>query len=287
MGMYAGERTLPNSKKVYVVSWGRIPIFLEARNLRKENSVSLTQVHKTPEGTIHTHDSKGAQATIGYKKYCKACGVEVSSSDIVKAYSFDGEEFYPITEEQLDALEQDKGIKLLSSEQDAPLDCDLVLDSYGLMPFAPSEKDLKKYEKLGYSQRKNEKRFAWFVQSLAETNSRYLCKTNFSNRERNSVIQAESGRLLLRTLYFPAEVCDKNQIPVVQATFTEEESMLGKQLVASQQRIVTKEELQDTKDAGFKELVQRIQAGELIQPKPRAVESQDDLELMKQQITLK
>ena len=190
--------------------------------------MSFNQIHGCDGGAI------------GYKKYCKTCNNETPSNEIQKAYEITKGNKVVFTEGEIDAFHAQKGIRILTTEENTQINPLFIKQIYLLN-----------------AENKAEKPFVLLREALKASGKRLLTKCVVSNREQLAYIHADENGLFLTMLYYPEEIADVATAKQAKAILTPKEAELAMTLLDSLMQEVVSIEFEDGKNKLLEEMVEK------------------------------
>ncbi len=168
------------------VTFGLVTVPVKVYAATEDHDIKFHQVHAKDGGQIR------------YKKTCEECGEVVEPADIGKAYTED-EQTIIVTEDDLDALKEDRPIEVLETVPANSIDPLMYEKSYYLGPDVGKGKTAKAY--------------ALLTQVLKSVEQIAIVQFTLRSKTRLAALRVMSGKqdvLVLHTLQWPDEVREAN-----------------------------------------------------------------------------
>lgn len=175
-----------------VLGNAQIPLKVKS-NGYSSNKLSFNQLHKEDKGRV------------GYKKYCKECGEEVSKGDIIKGYKI-GDDYIEIDKETIEqAKKKSKGDRLRVKGRIKADDLDVrLIDNFYYID----------------SKGEFEEEFETLKEAISLKGEALICSFVYRKREKLTAIKEVNGELVMFVLKNPNlirkpdEVMDREDVDV-------------------------------------------------------------------------
>lgn len=217
---------------------------------------------------IHRHH-KDCGGRLGYKKYCKKCGEEISRKDTYRAYHFGKDDYKKLSKEVMEEIEREgSDIRILTTIDIRKIPIFYISrKKYGLVYDEETDEDSKK-------------RYSQIFKALKRTGKALIGKWNYHNRDRLVMIAPFYNKLWLFKLIYEDEV-RKNVIGMeleLDGTNEEEVKLVSKYL----EEKVNGKKLKDIK-SNYKEKLEKVLSGEELEIEEEE-EEDDVMEAIKQSL---
>lgn len=207
--------------------------------IESKRSLSFRQLHKDDNGPI------------GYQKYCKVCEEKVSTSDIIKGYEYESDQYVIIADEDL------QKVKLKSTKV---IDIEAFVDASEVNPalfdspyFAGPDGEVAT------------KAYSLLCQTLKDSNKLGIGKVVLRDRESVVLIAPEGNGLMMYKLRYPNELRSMDDVPDVGAHDADEAQLkLAATLVDSMSKSFVELELEDKYHQAVMEIIEAKIAGQEI-----------------------
>lgn len=203
------------------------------------SSISFRQLHKEDNGPI------------GYKKVCKVCDEKVGTTDIVKGYEYESDQYVIVEAEDLQKIKL-KSTKVIDIE--AFVNADEVNPAlYDSPYFAGPDGEVAA------------KAYSLLCETLKSSNKLGIGKVVLRDRESVVLIAPSGPGLMMYKLRYPKELRNIGNVPNIGHVETDEAQLkLAQTLVDSMEKSFGELELEDKYRAAVMEIVDAKVAGKEI-----------------------
>jgi DNA end-binding protein Ku len=186
------------------ISFGLVTIPIKLYTAASSESLSFNLIHAK------------CGSRIRQQQICPTCNVVLTRSDLVRGYELTKDRYVHLTDDELDALEQEAS-QLIEIVEFVPL----------------QEVDPVYFEKTYYigPGKGGEKPYRLLTEAMASTNRVALAKFVMRGKENLVLIRPSQGRLMLHGMYFADEVRSFNEIEVGNAEIRPGELDLAVRLI--------------------------------------------------------
>ena len=199
--------------------------------IERKSDISFRQLHREDNGPV------------GYDKVCRQCNEKVASSDIVKGFEYEPDQFVVIEKNELDTLK-------LKSTRAIDIEAFVEIDEVH-----PSRFEAVYY--VGPNGDVAQKTFNLFVNTLKNSGKAGVGRIILRDREDVVMLTAEGNALVMYKLRFPYEVRDIKAVPDIQETEIDDTQLkLAETLVESLSTSFDKIDFEDRYRDAIMELVQ-------------------------------
>jgi DNA end-binding protein Ku len=153
---------------------------------------------------------------IGYAKFCKEEGVEVSQDEIVRGYQYEKDRFVEITDDELARanVARTNAIEIVSFVAQTEVDPNYYDKPYFLSP-----------------DKKAERPYALLREALAKSEKVAVAKFVTRNRDHVAVVRPANDVLVMNQIRFAAEVRDPSELKIPDVKLDEKELDLALMLI--------------------------------------------------------
>lgn len=189
------------------ISFGLVNIPVNLHAATENHDVKLRQLHKECETPIR------------YEKHCPHCDKDVDNDEIMKAYEYAKNQFVPLADEELEALQKEKSEKAVEIVDFVKLDqIDPIYfeKSYYLSPNTGGAKA-----------------YGLLRTALRQTGKIGVAKLMIRSLEQLAVIRVYGNTLLVETIHYPEEVRPLADVPNIpeESVVTDKELETAKMLI--------------------------------------------------------
>lgn len=208
--------------------------------VNSSNDIKFNQLHKTDNGRVR------------YKKVCSVCDEVLRSTDIVKGYEFEDDQYVVVASEEF------KSIKIKSTKT---IDVEAFID---LDEVHPSRYEAVYY--VGPHEEMANKTFNLFIKSLKKTGKAGVGKIVLRDKEDVVLLKPYQNGLIMYKLRYPYEVRDINDVPgLVDEEIDDAQLELAETLIGSLTKSFKDVEFKDAYHDKVLELIEaKIEGKELV-----------------------
>lgn len=162
-----------------------IPVKLYAAT--EDKDIKLRMLHKS------------CMAPINYTRTCSKCGKAVDKEEIIKAYEYAPDHYVPISEEELNHL-QDEGTKSIE-----------IINFVNLNEIDPIY--FEKSYFIGPENSQSTRAFSLLRQSIHDSNKIGLANIMIRAKQHLAAVRGYGSGMMLETLYYPDEIRSTKEVP--------------------------------------------------------------------------
>ena len=218
----------------------------------------------TEDKDIHfnqLHDK--CKCKINLVKKCKACDVDLNSTDIIKGYEYAKNQFVVISDEDLASVP-------VPTKKIVSIDSFVNLDEIDSIHFEKTY-----YLEPGVA---SEKPFALLLNALRDKNKAGLAKFTLRTKERLCLIRAKGSRLLLTTLLYPDEIRISDKEIIDYPELSPQEIQMGSMIIDMMCKPFNSSEVKDMYRESLLSVIEDKISGKEIQSAPEVkIPKTDDL----------
>ena len=208
--------------------------------IETKNNISFNQLHKEDSGRV------------GYQKTCKSCGDVLKSSDIVKGYEYEPDQYVVLSNDELSS------IKLKSTRA---IDIEAFVDIGEVNP--------SRYEAVYYVGPDGDvakKSFRLFLETIKRAGKAGIGRIILRDREDVVLIVPEENAMIMYKLRYPYEIRSIDKVPDTEAVEIDETQLkLASTLVDSLSTKFEDIDFEDRYHDALMELVnQKIEGKEIV-----------------------
>lgn len=174
------------------ISFGLVNIPIKLHAATEDKDIRFRSLHEK------------CNTPIKYQKMCPTCEVELKTEEIVKGYEVTKGKYIVIKDEELKALEGERGekaVEIINFIQINEIDPIYFNKSYYMSPDGGGSKA-----------------YGLLRKALTDSNKAGIAKIMIRSKEQLAVIRVYEETLLMETLHFPDEVRNVREVPNVPAT---------------------------------------------------------------------
>src|ERR1700730_10219101 len=239
------------------LTFGLVSIPIRLFSAARSERISLNQLHKV------------CNSRIKMPLFCPTCDRKVESSEIVKGYEYEKDQYVLFTDEELDKIEPDSGrtmeiLEFVKVEEIDPLYYDA---SYYI---TPEDEGKKAYQLL--------------LEAMEQTGYCAIAKLSMHQREHIVIIRPRSEGMTLHTMFYQSEIREvaefghKNN-----AELKETEKKLATQLIESLAAKFEPQKFRDEYQDSMRTLIEAKRQGEEV-PHPKRAPVIDLMDALKKSL---
>lgn len=219
------------------ISFGLVNIPIKLHAATEDKNIKFRSLHNK------------CNTPIKYEKICPVCEEEVKSDDIVKGYELTKGKYVVVEQEELKAVEGDRGEKAVE-----------IIDFIHLNEIDPIYFNRSYY----MSPDGGVKAYGLLRKALTETGKAGLAKIIIRSKEQLAVIRVYEKTLLMETIHYPDEVRNVTEVPNVPSEdgVSKKEIDTAILLIDQLTTAFKPEKYQDEYRNNVLELIQKKQKGE-------------------------
>ena len=218
------------------ISFGLVHIPISLNTATQDIDIHFNQLHKADNSRIR------------YKKTCAHCGKEVTSSDIVKGFEFDQNQYVVITDDELEKIktEKDRTIQIITFAKLDEISPVFYDKTYHAIP-----------------ENGGDKAFELLRRAMMEEQKIAIAKTVLGTQETLIALIPREGGMLAQTMFFAEEV---KALPsnVAAPQVQDEELNMARQLVSSMVKPFDITEYHNQYQERVKALIQQKKEGKAV-----------------------
>ncbi|WP_416327263.1 Ku protein [[Eubacterium] hominis] len=219
------------------ISFGLVHIPIQMYRTTQDNDISFNQL------------CKDTKERVKYKKYCPNCQKELKSSDIVKGYQYEKDQYVIMTNEEIEELkaEKDRTIHILHFSELSQID-----DIY--------------YEKNYYAipEKHAEKAYELLYEAMKELEVVAIAKTVIHTKETLLALCPEVDGILVKTLFYEDEIAELPKT-ISHPSINKAEKDMAMQLIQSMMKPYQPEDYHDEFQERLKAAIeQKINGQEVV-----------------------
>lgn len=206
---------------------------------------------------------KKTKQRIKYQKTCADCPANISSSDIIKGYEYEPDQYITLTEEEIEKIKspKDKSISITEFVDLDEIDPIYYEKSYYVAPVGA------------------DKAFAMLLKALEAENKVGIAKTVLGSKEQVVGLRVVNGRMILNTMYFYDEV-QVSPVKLKDVKIGNEELALARNLIRNLTKPFVAEDFKNEYRAKLMEAIQAKIKGESIKTSRRKAMPNNVISLM-------
>lgn len=169
------------------IQFGLVYIPIKLYTATENKDVRLRMLHKD------------CMSPIKYTRTCSKCGKAVGNEDIIKGYEYAPDQFVPISEQEMNELQEDvdKHIEIINFVKLSEIDPIYYEKSYFIGP--DSGNGLRA--------------FSLLKQAIQDSDRIGIANIIIRSKQHLAAIRSFENGMLLETLYYPDEVRSMNEVP--------------------------------------------------------------------------